>query len=136
VSSTQAIHFPVLPVGTPLLLELPRVSDGLSIAGLPNPHVLFAKAGYFSGVFEFVQVNETSTADNQAYGLGFGVGSLAAFACPANCSPDTSIHPTTYSFVGPTAVPEPSTLGTFGLALLLGAGIRWKRKLFHRLRVM
>jgi len=113
--SANPVYAWCLPLITDVL-TMPA-ADGLSI---PGATVQFAGLPEKTkGVIDFatgvIQINILSSVDGNYYSFYLGPGGGAAVDDKTN----TADLPRTFSSSGPTVVPEPSSLGLVGLALLM-----------------
>ncbi len=113
--STNPVYAWCLPLITDVL-TMPA-ADGLSI---PGATVQFAGLPEKTkGVIDFatgvIQINILSSVDGNYYSFYLGPGGGGA----VDDKTGTADLPRTFSSSGPTAVPEPSSLGLVGLALLM-----------------
>jgi hypothetical protein len=111
---------------TALSFTMP-LTDGLSVAGLPDSQLQFAAAAYASGgSFETLQINDLSTVDGNVYTFFIGPFGGAVVLNGDYTAPDNF---TNFSFSGPTesTTPEPATSASFAIGLGLIATLALRR---------
>lgn len=102
-------------------LNMPA-ADGLSIANLSDPAIVFESVFLGAGSFTngFIEVQKRSSVDSNVYEFVFGA-TIPNTSAIEGASPFPSTAPSNYSVVGPTsATPEPGTSASMlsGLALV------------------